>query len=208
MKFSLMPKASIFYQLLERLAVNAEKSVQLFKELIGSWNHAHPALQQLKDLEHDCDKIVHEIMVKLNKNFVTPIDREDIHHLAKEMDDVVDIVQGLSQRMVLFQVNSITSELKEMSSVLEEAIAIIVICVSQIKDLKEPSKLFELCIQVHTLENRGDRLFEIALGKLFDKGTDPLEVIKWKEIYSFLERGIDTCEDIADVIWGIVIKYG
>lgn len=208
MKFSLLPKESIFYQLLEQLAVKSEIAVKLFKELIESWNHSHPALQKLKDLEHECDQIVHEIMVKLNKTFVTPIDREDIHHLTKKMDDVVDIIHALSERMVLFQIQSVTNDLKEMISVLEEAVSILVAAISQIKDLKDSNKIFELCIQIHTLENRGDRLFEKALGKLFLNTTDSLEVIKWKEIYDFLERGIDTCEDIADIIWGIVVKYG
>ena len=208
MKFSLLPKESIFFQLLEQLSIKAGKAIKLFRELIESWSHSHPALQSLKDLEHDCDQIVHEIMVKLNKTFVTPIDREDIHHLTKKMDDVVDIIQALSERMVLFQVRMVTSDLKEMTTVLEEAIDILVIAISQIRDLKDSKHLLELCIQIHTLENQGDRLFEKALGILFLNALDPLEVIKWKEIYDFLEKAIDICEDIADIIWGIVVKYG
>lgn len=208
MRLSLLPKENIFYQLLEQLAVNAEKTVKLFKELITNWNHTHPALQHLEDLEHACDQIVHEIMVKLNKTFVTPIDREDIHHLTKKMDDVVDIIQALSKRMLLFQVRTVTADLKEMTEVLEEAVEIMVIAIHQIKNIKDGDKLLELCVQMHTLENRGDLLFEKTLGKIFLNATDPLEVIKWKEIYDFLERAIDTCEDIADIIWGIVAKYG
>src|SRR6185503_11220048 len=125
MKFSLLPKEDLFYQLLERLAGKGEEAIKLFRELIGSWNHSHPALQSLKDLEHDCDQIVHEIMVTLNKTFVTPIDREDIQHLTKKMDDVVDIIQSLSERLLLFQVRSITDDLKEMTVILDKAIALI-----------------------------------------------------------------------------------
>jgi uncharacterized protein len=208
MKFSLLPKENVFYQLLETLSTKAELAVQLFKKLIDEWNHAHPLLQDLKDLEHECDQIVHEIMVKLNKTFVTPIDREDIHHLAKKIDDLIDILQSLSERMVLFQVQSIEQDLKEMTIVLEKSISILVHIVPKIRDLSDSNVLFESCIQIHTLENEGDRIYETALGKLFLPARDPLDVIKWKEIYDFLESAIDTSEDIADILWGIAVKYG
>lgn len=208
MKFSLLPKEGVFYQLLDQLAFKAERAAKLFNELIESWGPTHPAIESLRDIEHECDQIVHEIMVKLNKTFVTPIDREDIHHLAKKIDDVVDVIHALSERMVLFQIQRVTNDLREMTAILGKAIAIIAVTIPQIRDLKDSNKLFELCIEIHTLENQGDRLFERALGTLFLDLSDPLDVIKWKEIYDFLERGIDICEDIADVIWGIVVKYG
>lgn len=208
MKFSLLPKANVFFRLLTQLTINAEKTVELFKELVYSWNPSHPALQNIKNLEHESDLIVHEIMVRLNKSFITPIDREDIHLLTKTMDDVIDTIHALSERMVLFQVRSITDDLKEMTTILEKTVALLVRLVPLIKDIKDPKEIFELCIQVHTLENEGDRHFEKSLGQLFLNAPDPLEVIKWKEIYDFLETAIDTCEDIADIIWGITVKYG
>lgn len=208
MKFSFLPRENIFYQLLERLSVKAEEAVKLFGLLLTAWDRSHPALEELRNLEHGCDQIVHEIMVRLNKTFITPIDREDIHHLTKKIDDLADNVQALSERMALFQVKAITDDLKEMAAVLEKAAGLIVTIVSKIKKIKDPNEILELCIQIHTLENQGDRLFEKALGKLFLNAADPLEVIKWKEIYDFLERAIDTCEDIADITWGIVVKYG
>lgn len=208
MKFSLFPKEKVFYHLLEKLVLNAEKAVKLFKDTIESWHLSHPGVHGIKDLEHECDQIVHEIMVKLNKSFVTPIDREDIHFLSKKIDDVVDTVHALSTRMVLFQIKSVTEDLKEMAAILEKAISVVVILVQKIRDLEDSQELFDYCIQIHTLENQGDRLFEGALGKLFQTRADPLDVIKWKEIYDFSELAIDKCEDIADIIWGIVEKYG
>lgn len=208
MKFSLLPREKIFYELLEKLVVKAEAAVKLFKVLIESWDSSHTNIQVIKDLEHECDQIVHEIMVKLNKTFVTPIDREDIHLLAKKIDDLVDIVQALSKRMVLFQIQGVTDDLKEMTVILEKSAAIVVIAIQKIRDLKDPREIFELCIQINTLEHEGDRVFEKALGKLFQNAADPLDVIKWKEIYDFLELAIDKCEDISDIIWGIVVKYG
>ncbi len=208
MKFSILPKEKIFYDLLENLTVKAEKTVNLFKVLIESWNISHPGIQAIKDLEHESDQIVHEIMVKLNETFVTPIDREDIHLLSKKINNLIDIIQALSKRMVLFQIQGVTDDLKEMTVILEKSVELVVIAVQKIRELKDSQEIFELCIQIHALENEGDRVFEKALGKIFQNATDPLDVIKWKEIYDFLEQAIDKCEDISDIIWGIVVKYG
>lgn len=208
MRLSFLPRDMVFFQLLENLASTAEKAVKLFRVLVQEWNLQHPAIVGLRDLEHECDLIVHEIMVKLNKTFVTPIDREDIHLLSKKIDDLVDYIHALSERMLLFQIESVRGELIEMADVLEQAMGVAVSAIHKIRDLKDTEAIYEECIQIHTLENQGDRLFERALGALFQKNAEPLEVIKWKEIYDFLERAIDACEDIADIIWGIVVKYG
>lgn len=208
MRFSLLPKENVFYELLDKLAIKAKDSVKLFKILIESWDGSNVNIQPLIDIEHECDDIVHEIMVKLNKTFITPIDREDIHLLAKKIDDLVDVIQALSKRMVLFQIQKVTDDLKKMTVILENSIEIVATVVQKIRNLKNPNELFDLCIQIHTLENEGDRVFEKALAKIFQNAIDPLYVIKWKEIYESLERAIDKCEDISDVIWGIVVKYG
>ena len=208
MRLSFLPKDKVFFQLLENLASTAQRAVKLFRALVQEWHLEHPAIVGLRDLEHECDLIVHEIMVRLNKTFVTPIDREDIHLLAKKIDDLVDDIHALSERMLLFKIESVRGELKEMADVLEQAMDVAVSAIHKIHDLKDAETIYEECIQIHTLENQGDRLFERALGSLFQNNPDPLEVIKWKEIYDFLERAIDECEDIADVIWGIVVKYG
>ena len=208
MKFSLFPKEKVFYELLEKLADQAKEAMQVFKLLTMSWSPSHPGIQKINDIEHSCDEVVHEIMVKLNKTFITPIDREDIHLLAKRIDDLVDIIQALTKRMVLFQIEAVTDDLKEMTMILETSIGLVVKIVHQIRDLKNANEIFESCIQIHTLENQGDRFFEKTLGELFQNKGDPLEVIKWKDIYYFLELAIDKCEGISDVIWGIVVKYG
>jgi len=208
MRWSFLPKDKVFFRMLEKLAVTAEVTVNRFEVLLREWDLRHPAIGEIRDLEHECDQIVHDIMVKLNKTFVTPIDREDIQLLSKKMDDLVDSVHALCERMVIFQIDTLRPDLIEMASLLKEAIGFTVSSIKKLESSKENALIFEECIQVHTLENKGDRLFERALGMLFQKGADPLEVIKWKEIYDFLEIAIDECEDIADVVWGIVVKYG
>lgn len=203
-----MPRESAFYLLLEKIAIKSHESVKLFKELIDSWEPSHPTIQRLRDLEHECDLIVHEIMDKLNHTFVTPIDREDIQRLTKKIDDLVDTIKGLAERMVLFKIETVTDELKEMASILENEATIVVTIVRGIRDLKNSKDILGACAQIQSLEHQGDRVFEKALGMLFQNGMPPLEVIKWKEIYDFSEQAIDICEDIADLIWGIVVKYG
>lgn len=208
MRFSLLPKEMIFYDLLEKLIITAREGMNLFTDLIENWSISHPSIPKIKDLEHECDLIVHEIMVKLNNTFVTPIDREDIHLLAKEIDDLIDIIHTLTTRLVIFQIQEITNELKEMTAILESSIEIIVILIKKIRSLKHSQEILEFCIQIHTLENEGDQVYEKSLAKIFQNESSSLEVIKWKEIYELIELSIDKCEDISDIIWGIVVKYG
>lgn len=208
MKINLFHRENPFFQLLEALATKAEETVKLFRALIDSWDSAHPNIQAIIDIEHDCDKIVHEIMVKLNKTFITPIDREDIHLLAKNIDDLVDSIHSLSNRLVLFKIKTITPDLNEMTLVFEKAVSLIVIAVHRIKKIKNPQEIIDYCIQINTYENQADRIFEKAISQLFNENANPLEVIKWKEIYEALELATDKCEDIADILWGIVVKYG
>lgn len=208
MKFSILPREKAFYDLLERLGDKADQSVKLFRTMIDGWSPAHEGVQQLRDLEHDCDMIVHEVKVRLNKTFVTPLDREDIHLLSSRIDDVVDLVHALTERMVLFNIEIVNQEVKELTHILEKASALMAGAIHHLRNHRNFDAIQETCILIHTLENEGDRAYEKALGNLFKNGIEPLEVIKWKEIYDFLERAIDKCEDVADILWGIVVKYG
>ncbi len=208
MRFSLLPKGDIFYRLLERLTSKSEEAVGAFKVLVLEWHITHPHLQLIRDLEHECDQIVHEIMIKLNKTFITPIDREEIHQLTKKIDDLVDHVNDLSQRMFLFRIVEIKTYLKEMVDLFQQAAHSVHLAIHKMRGFKEISALFPLCINIHDLENKGDALYEKALGELFQNETNAIEIIKWKEIYDFIEFAIDKCEDIADILWGIAVKYG
>lgn len=207
MKFNLLPKTNVFFLFLKNLSLKAEEAAGAFKRLIFSDLSARHEYQKIRDIEHEGDQIVHQIMVKLNKTFITPIDREDIQQLVKKIDDLIDKIHALSERIFLFQIKNIRDDLKQMVAVLEQAIEAVVSVISKIESLKDPQKIFDICIQIHTFENQGDRLFEKAIGGLFQQETNPIEVIKWKEIYDFIEGAIDQCEDIADIVWGIAVKY-
>jgi predicted phosphate transport protein (TIGR00153 family) len=208
MRISFLPKEKSFYRLLEKLALQAEEAVKVFQALLESWRPHHPDLQTLKDIEHRCDQLVHEIMIKLNKTFVTPFDREDIHRLTKRIDDLADIAQAVSERLQLFEIQHVTKDLQEMTAVLGKAVGLVLSAIFKLSTPKQTKNILQCCVEINVLESEGDRIFERALGALFHEAKDPLEVIKWKEIYDSVELAIDRCEDIADILWGIVVKYG
>ncbi len=208
MPFSLIPREEKFFDLLDEHAKGVKKGVELFLEICNSWAPHHPGINQLKDLEHESDMTTHEIMNKLNKSFITPIDREDIHILAKQLDDVIDFSEKIVVRMELFGIEKSTPELCELAQVFNEAMGIVVKAVSSIRNLKRPQRILDYCIEINRLENHGDRLADNAIQNLFKNHTDPIEVIKWKEIYDILEDCIDKCEDIANTIEATVVKYG
>jgi uncharacterized protein len=206
MAFSLIPREEKFFDLFDQMAKSLREAAAHFKELSINWDPNSPTVQKLRDLEHECDITTHEIMDKLNRTFVTPIDREDIHTLATELDDVVDIIQAISERMILFRIREVREDLIELAKVLEEAIANVSKAITSIRELNRPRRILDYCIEINRLENRGDRTFEQAIAKLFDNANEPLEIIKWKEIYDATESAIDKCEDLANTIEGIVVK--
>ncbi|MGH9857894.1 MAG: DUF47 domain-containing protein [Acidobacteriota bacterium] len=208
MAFSLIPREEKFFDLFEQQVKGMQKAASTFVDLVKDWSDKHPGIVQLRDLEHECDITTHEIMDKLNRTFVTPFDREDIHALAKELDDVVDIIQAISERMLLFNITKTSEDLIELAKTLEEAVSNVAKAVTSVRELNRPRRILDYCIEINRLENRGDRTSERAIGNLFHGNQDPMDVIKWKEIYDATESAIDKCEDIANIIEGIVVKHG
>ena len=208
MPFSLIPREEKFYDLFEHQVKSIEEAAHVFVELVKDWSDKHPGIARLRDLEHECDITTHEIMDKLNRTFVTPIDREDIHQLAKELDDIVDIIQAVSERMLLYNITKTTDDLVELAHTLDEAVVNVSKAVTAIRQLNRPRRILDYCIEINRLENRGDRTSERAIGNLFDTNKDPMEVLKWKEVYDQTEAAIDKCEDVANIIEGIVVKHG
>jgi predicted phosphate transport protein (TIGR00153 family) len=208
MAFSLIPREEKFFDLFEQQVKSCHEAASLFKTLVSNWSMDHEALPKLRDIEHECDITTHEIMDKLNRTFVTPLDREDIHQLAHDLDDVVDIIQAVSERMQLFRIEKTSDDLIEMAKILEEAVANLMKAVGSIRNLNRPRRILDYCIEINRLENRGDRTQERAIGNLFNNVLDPVEIIKWKEIYDSTEAAIDKCEDVANTIEGIIVKHG
>lgn len=207
MRFSLIPRDEKFFDLLSEHIKGVQVGISLFRTIVEQWPVNGSEIAKLKDSERECDMTAHEILDKLNRTFVTPIDREDIHTLAKQIDDVIDLAYKVVLRMNVFGIKKNTPDLIDLVKILEEAVGIVVKAVDSIHDLKRPQRVLDYCIEINRFENMGDRVSERALLNLFSQEKDPLEVIKWKEIYDIVEDAIDTCEDIANTIESIVVKY-
>lgn len=209
MALNLIPKDEKFQELFELQAAHAVEAAKVFKELVGNWKQDSPAFDRLRDIEHEADITTHEIIDKLNRTFVTPFDREDIHELASEMDDIVDLIQSITSRMNLYRVDQTNEGLAQLADILWQAAESVKKATLALHQYGNSNRrLLDYCIEINRLENAGDRALENALGKLFQGKPDPLEVIKWKEIYEVTETAIDKCEDVANIIEGIAVKQG
>jgi predicted phosphate transport protein (TIGR00153 family) len=204
--FSLIPKEMIFFDLFDEAAKNAHQGALALVDLLEDFRNVPEKVKKIKDIEHAGDKITHTTIEKLNQTFITPIDREDIHRLISRLDDILDMIDTAVNRMYLYKIDKPTEDAKALGRVLVKATKIIIDLVSKMRNLKLSSSLLQDCIEIHTQENEGDRIEQHALASLFENGHDPIFIIKWKDIYEELEAATDRCEDVANVIEGIVLK--
>ena len=204
--FSLVPKEQVFFDLFEQAAKNVHEGAIALAELLENFKDAAEKAKKIKDIEHAGDKITHTTIEKLNKTFITPLEREDIHELICRLDDILDLIDTATSRMVLYKIEKPTEDAKALGKVLVHATKIITELVPQLRNLKHTDALIQQCIAIHTQENEGDRIEQHALAALFENGHDPVLIIKWKDIYEDLESATDKCEDVANVVEGIVLK--
>jgi uncharacterized protein len=198
-------KKQDFFELFDNVAANILHAATLLVAIMEHFTNLENWAQEVHQLENDGDLITHDIIKKLNKTNITPIDREDIHALASALDDILDIIWGTAARFAVFKMKEATKEAVIMS---KELLATVELVHKAIKKLKEKnySHMQEFCIEINKLENKMDRVFRDALGHLFDEIKDPILIIKWKEIYEHLENASDKCEDVADILDSIAIK--
>jgi len=206
MAFNLLPKEEKFFKLFEAQAAYNTKAVKTFKELVKNWDSKSPAFETIREIEHEADITTHEIYDKLNRTFITPFDREDIHQLASEMDDIVDLVQSLCNRMHLYRIQNSSPDLVLLIDILDQAADAIRKAIADLQDKGKARRVLDYCIEINRLENTGDHARDMALSKLFEGQPDPIDVIKWKEIYELVESAVDKCEDIANTIETILVK--
>jgi predicted phosphate transport protein (TIGR00153 family) len=204
--FSLIPKEMIFFDLFEEAAKNAHQGALALSDLLEDFRNVPEKVKKIKDIEHAGDKITHTTIEKLNQTFITPLDREDIHELICRIDDIIDLIDSAVARMHLYKIDKPTDDAKALAKVLVTATQIIIEVLPKMRNLKLSSSLLQDCISIHTQENEGDRIEQHALASLFENGQDPIYIIKWKDIYEELESATDRCEDVANVIEGIVLK--
>lgn len=204
---SIIGKDKAFYELFEKAASNAADTANVLHDYLCRFPVSiQEDVKKIKDLEHKGDLITHETIEMLNKTFVTPIDREDIYHLITKMDDIVDLMDGAASRLALYKIDTITPEAIAFAEVLKKATEILQHSIHDLRNLKNHRELITHCVQIHTYENEGDQLMHKAMANLFET-NDAIKVIKWKEIYQDLETATDRCEDVANIIEGIALKY-
>jgi predicted phosphate transport protein (TIGR00153 family) len=180
---------------------------RLLVEMLDRLEEAPALAKKIKDLEHDGDKITHDCLAALHQTWITPLDREEIHALITRLDDVLDSIEAVSERIVLFEIQSATPESRELAEAVVASCMAVSAAAGLLRDLKQRTKLLELCVEINQHENAADALYRVALAALFKQGNDPLLVMKWRDIYDQLESASDRCEDVANIIEGVVLEH-
>lgn len=196
------PKEREFYDLFEEAGANVVRSAELLTEMLESWPETDRA-HEIKAVENEGDRITHEIIARLNRTFVTPLDREDIIALASALDDIVDYTEEVADFMGLYRIEAPMDQSLQLASVLLGATRQIAEALPRLRTLEDVSAQ---TVEIHRLENEGDRIAREALASLFVRGIDPMMVIRWKDIFERLEEAIDATETVANVLQNIVIK--
>ena len=206
MRFNLLPKNFNFFDLFEKQADCAVDAAKCFKGLVSRGVLDDAALQKMQDIEHAGDMIAHDILDHLNKTFITPFDREDIHALAKELDDIIDMLYTIANRLKVYKLTGVDKNLVEFASVIEDSVLAVQCAVRGMRNQKKSKDVSEACVEVNRLENVGDTMRDTMLADLFELQKDPIAVMKWKEIYQDAETVLDICEDVAHVVESIQVK--
>ena len=202
----IIPKDQEFFVLFEKAAQNIMDGAEALKDLLDNFEDIKEKARRIEEIEHKGDTITHEIVKKLNTSFVTPIDREDILQLASSLDDVIDLIHASSLRIMLYKVTEITPQAKELGFLILKSSREIQRAIVRLSTNLD--EVYEHCVEVNSLENEADRVCRDAIAHLFEDETDPVTILKWKEIYEKLETATDRCEDAANVLEGVALKNG
>lgn len=205
MMFGLIPKEEAFFDLFKKAAHNMIEGSRLLKEMMENFHDPAGQAKRIKEVEHVGDGITHDIATRLNQTFITPIDREDIHDLASALDDILDAVEAVADRFVIYKISRPTDSAIRLADILYQASVAVGCGVDRVN--MSHAQINECSVEVNSLENEADRVSRDAISGLFEKETDPIAVIKWKEIYETFEAGTDRCEDVANILERIVLKH-
>ena len=206
-RLSLIPREKKFFALFEQGTQNAVKIARQLKDMVYIWENVKERVWVINDLEHQGDAITHQIFEQLHRSVITPFDREDIALLAHSLDDVTDFIHAAADAMLLYKVERPTNRAKELVDVVMQAVAEVESAVSEMHDRIGRKQLLKRCVEINRLENMGDSVYRSAMAELFDDSADFAGLIKWREIYKHMESVIDRCEDIANILEGVAIKY-
>jgi uncharacterized protein len=202
--FGLIPRDEKFFIMFKEMTRNIIDGAELLKDMLDNFEDPLTSQRRIKDVEHKGDSLTHDIIKKLNKSFITPFDREDIYALTAALDDILDLIDASAQRIVMYNVEKPTPEAKELAFIILKSCQTIDKAVGILGGKLEP--IAEYCVEVNAMENEADRVCREAISRLFDEEKDPIQLIKWKEIYETLERATDKCEDAANILESVVVK--
>ena len=206
MFFKFIPKEFNFFDLFGKQVDYAVDAARYFKELVSKGGIDKKALDRMQTIEHQGDEVAHTIIDQLNKTFITPFDREDIYALAKELDDVIDMINTIVSRLVIYKLTDVDKNLVEFAFVIEHSVSAVACAVKGMHNMKNSKSISESCVEINRLENVGDAMRDEVLAKLFETEKNPIVVIKLKEIYQDAETVLDICEDVAHVVSSILVK--
>jgi predicted phosphate transport protein (TIGR00153 family) len=202
----LLPHDASFFEHFDQQGRKTVEGCRAFLEMVESGRDLEAQAERVKQIEHECDEITHAVVAGLHKTFITPIDRNDIYTLITRMDDIMDLVEAAADRLALYEVHHMTAEVGDLARCLVSSAEHVLGAVSSIRDLKRPNGILQHCIEINRLENVADNVLRGALARLFREEKDPIAIIKWKEIYETLEMATDRCEDVANIIEGVVLE--
>ena len=205
-RFSLIPREEKFFADFVLLAEELRKGARMLKQMLASSPPDVGKVEEIKAIEHTCDKITRGIIDRLNRTFVTPLDREDIHALAGSLDDVMDAIDAASAVVRLYKIQNVRAGARRLADIIVESADLICDGMNSLE--KDTKAVLEYAARVNQLEHEADRVHQDSIVELFDQEKDPIAVIKWKEIFDFLEAATDRCEDVGNLLEGVVVKHG
>jgi len=206
--FNLLPKDTVFFDLFEDIARHSVSAAEHLRKMVRAFPDVNSELQQIRNHEHEADNLAHKALDRLDRTFITPFDREDIHELVGGMDDIVDTVDAIAKRITLYHLKGMQSWFLKQADVLVQATIVVSEAMHRLRKCHKLSELSDRLIEIHRLESVGDDNNHAAVSELYNGSTDTLEVIKWKEFYDMIEEAIDACEDVGNTLERIVLKNG
>jgi predicted phosphate transport protein (TIGR00153 family) len=205
MAFSLLPREDEYFVLLSLMTEKIQDGSNALVEMLqDKRENFETHTKRIKDIEHECDSLSHKITIKLNKSFITPFDREDIFTLSVALDDVMDYIDAGARAIIMYDIQEINDHAKHLAKVIQSLSIEVNAAVSL---LKKPDGMNQNIVEIHRLENEADDVYFRAIGELFHNQTDPIKLIKWKELYEILENATDRCESVANIVESIILKH-
>jgi predicted phosphate transport protein (TIGR00153 family) len=202
-----LPRETSFFDFFEQHAALTIEGTKEFLSLVTTGANIATKCRRISDIEHETDTITHRCVEALHKTFITPIDRDSIHRLITKMDDVMDFVEAAAERLELYELVMMTNDVRDLADVLHRSSMQVEVAVRGLRSLRDPQATLKLCIDINRLENEADAILRRSVARLFKEEKDPIMVIKWKEVYENLESATDRCEDVANIIEGVILEH-